>query len=97
MRHVIQLVLAVLALAGGVITGLQSRSVVFVAPVADGQPSTTSVALDPPLMLLTWGLVTAAGVLGVLGVAGLIRARSARRAAATLRTPASDPPALEPS
>lgn len=77
MRHVIQLVLAVVALAGGVIAGLNSRSVVFVAPVADGQPSTTSVAFDPPLMMLTWGLVTAAGVLAVLGVAGLIRRRRA--------------------
>jgi hypothetical protein len=95
-RHVIQLVLAALALAGAVLTGLQSRSVVYVAPVADGQPSTTSVAFDPPLMLLTWGLVTAAGVLAVLGVAGLVRARRARDAA-VLKTPASDPPALEPT
>ncbi|SBS75829.1 conserved exported hypothetical protein [uncultured Mycobacterium sp.] len=93
MRHVIQLVLAALALAGGVITGLQVRSVVFVAPVADGQPSTTSVAFDPPLMMLTWGLVTAAGVLAVLGVVGLVRARRAR--GATLRTPASGLPVQE--
>ena len=77
MRHVVQLVLAALAMAGGVITALQARSVVFVAPVADGQPSTTSLAFDPPLMMLTWGLVTAAGVLLVLGVAGLIRRRRA--------------------
>lgn len=96
MRHVIQLVLAALALAGAVLTGLQARSVVPVAPVADGQPSTTSFVYDPPLMLLTWLLITAAGVLAVLGVAGLIRARRAR-AAAELRTPVSDPPALEPT
>jgi hypothetical protein len=94
-RHVIQLVLAVVALAGGVITGLQSRSLVYVTPVADGQPSTTSVAFDPPLMLLTWVLITAGGVLTVLGVAGLVRARRAR-AAVVLKTPESDPPALEP-
>ncbi|BBY63202.1 hypothetical protein [Mycolicibacterium helvum] len=93
MRHVIQLVLAALALAGAVITGLQVRSVVFVAPVADGQPSTTSAAYDPPLMMLTWALVTAAGVLAVLGVAGLVRARRAR--GVTLRTPASDLPVQE--
>lgn len=95
MRHVIQLVLAALVLAGGVIIGLQVRSVVFVAPVADGQPSTTSVGYDPPLMMLTWVLVTAAGVLAVLGVAGLVRARRAR--GATLRTPASVPQAQEPT
>jgi hypothetical protein len=95
-RHVIQLVLAALALAGGVASGLQSRGLVYVAPVADGQPSTMSVAYDPPLMLLTWVLVTLAGVLAVLGVAGLVRARRAR-GAAVLKTPASDPPALEPT
>ncbi|BBY59189.1 hypothetical protein [Mycolicibacterium sarraceniae] len=95
MRHIVQLVLAALALAGGVVTGLQIRSVVFVAPVADGQPSTTSVAFDPPLMMLTWALITAAGVLAVLGVAGLVRAGRVRDAA-TVRTPVSDPPAPEP-
>ncbi|GAY14636.1 hypothetical protein [Mycobacterium sp. shizuoka-1] len=96
MRHIVQLVLAALALAGGVITGLQSRHLVFVAPVADGQPSTTSVAYDPPMMVLTWALITAAGVLAVLGVAGVIRARRARTAA-VLSTPVSDLPAPEPS
>jgi cytochrome c-type biogenesis protein CcmH/NrfF len=68
--------------------------VVFVAPVADGQPSTMSVAYDPPLMMLTWVLITAAGVLAVLGVTGLVRARRAR---GTLRTPVSGPPAQEPT
>jgi hypothetical protein len=95
-RHVVQLVLAALALAGAVITGLDSRSVVPVSPVADGQPSTTSVAFDPPLMFLSWALLTAAGVLLVLGVAGLLRGSQAR-AVAAIRTPASDPPALEPT
>ncbi|AQT78602.1 hypothetical protein B1R94_04080 [Mycolicibacterium litorale] len=77
MKHIIQLVLAVLTLAAGVASGLAARSLVYVAPVADGQPSTTSVAYDPPMMALTWLLVTAAGVLAVLGVAGLVRARRA--------------------
>jgi hypothetical protein len=94
-RHVIQLVVAVLASAGAVAAGLDARSVVPVGPVADGQPSTTSFAFDPPLMFLTWGLVTVAGVLLVLGVAGLRRGRQAR--AAAIRTPASDPPAPEPT
>jgi hypothetical protein len=94
-RHVVQLVLAALALAGAVVTGLAARSVVVVAPVTDGQPSTTSATFDPPLMLLTWLLITAFGVLAVLGVAGLVRAQRTR--AAELRTPASDLPAPEPS
>lgn len=93
MRHVIQLIVAALAAAGAVVTGLAARSVAVVAPVADGQPSTTSAVFDPPLMMLTWLLITTAGVLAVLGVAGLVRAKRAR----TVRTLASDPPAPEPS
>lgn len=90
MRHIVQLVLAALALAGAVLSWLQVRTVVDVAPIADGQPATTSVAYSPPMMLLTMLLTTAAGVLLVVGVAGLVRAR--RR----LRTPASDLPVPAP-
>jgi len=93
MRHVIALIVAALAAAGAVVTGLAARSVAVVAPVADGQPSTTSAVFDPPLMVLTWLLITTAGVLAVLGVAGLVRAKRAR----AVRTLASDPPAPEPS
>ncbi|TGD88927.1 hypothetical protein BayCH28_05935 [Mycolicibacterium sp. CH28] len=75
MRHIVQLVLAVLVLAAGIASGLAARTMVYVAPVTDGQPSTTSVVYNPPMMMLTWALVTAAGVLAVLGVAGLVRAR----------------------
>nr|WP_243841707.1 cytochrome c-type biogenesis protein CcmH [Mycobacterium sp. DL592] len=57
---------------------MQVRSIVDVAPVTDGQPATTSVLYDPPLMVLTMVLATAAGVLLVLGVAGLVRARRRR-------------------
>ena len=79
MRHIVQLVLAVLALAAGIASGLAARSMVYVAPVTDGQPSTTSVVYDPPMMVLTWALVTAAGVLAVLGVSGVVRARRGRQ------------------
>jgi hypothetical protein len=89
------LVLAVLASAGAVIAALQARAVVSVAPVADGEPPTTSFVFDPPLMMLTWLLITMAGVLAVLGIAGLRRARKAREA--VLRTPASGLPVPEPS
>ncbi|BBZ79400.1 hypothetical protein MANY_47370 [Mycolicibacterium anyangense] len=75
MRHVIALVLAVLAGVGAVWSWLQVRTIVDVAPVTDGQPATTSVAYDPPLMLLTMALATAAGVLLVVGVAGVVRSR----------------------
>ena len=73
-----QLVLAVLAAVGAVLSWLQVRSIVDVAPVTDGQPATTSVVYDPPLMVLTMVLATAAGVLLVLGVAGVVRARRRR-------------------
>ena len=84
-----QLAVATLALIGAVLSWLQVRSIVDVAPIADGQPATTSVAYSPPLMMLTMLLATVAGVLIVLGVAGLIRGRRAR-------TPGSVPPAPAP-
>ena len=74
-RHIVQLVLATLALVGAVLSWLQVRSIVDVSPIADGQPATTSVAYSPPMMVLTMLLATTAGVLIVLGVAGLIRGR----------------------
>lgn len=74
-----QLVLAGLAIAGAVLSWLQVTSDVYVAPVADGQPATTSVAYYAPMMFLTLVLATTAGVLLVLGVAGLVRRRAFRR------------------
>jgi hypothetical protein len=74
-RHIVQLVLAGLALIGAVLSWLQVRSLVDVSPIADGQPATTAVVYSPPMMLLTTLLATAAGVLLVLGIAGLLRAR----------------------
>ena len=84
-----QLAVATLALIGAVLSWLQVRSIVDVAPIADGQPATTSVAYSPPLMMLTMLLATVAGVLIVLGVAGLVRVRRARR-------PGSVPPVPAP-
>lgn len=78
MRHFVQLVLAALTLIGAVLTWFQVRTIVDVAPVADGQPATTSVDYSPPMMFLTMLLVTAAGVLLVLGIGGLLRARRQR-------------------
>lgn len=72
-RHIVQLVLAVLAAVGAVLVWLSVTSVVDVAPVAEGQPATVSVVYDPPMMLAVWSLATAAGVLAVLGIAGLRR------------------------
>jgi uncharacterized membrane protein YidH (DUF202 family) len=69
MRARIELVLAVVAVAGCVLTWLAARSTVEVAPVLDGEPLTTSVVYSPPLLVLSVFLATVAGVLAVLGVA----------------------------
>ena len=75
-----QLVLAGLAIVGAVRSWLGSTKVVDVAPIADGQPATTSVVYHAPMLLLTLGLATTAGVLLVLGIAGLVRGRNRRKA-----------------
>jgi hypothetical protein len=63
-----------LALCLPALSWAQVRSLVEVAPVTEGQPATFSVVYDPPMMMLTLVLVTAAGVLAILGIAGLRRA-----------------------
>jgi hypothetical protein len=76
-RQVIELVLAALALVGAVWSGLNVRSIVDVAPIIDGERATTSVAYDPPLLVLTL-LLTAVGlILAIVAVAGWRRERSA--------------------
>jgi hypothetical protein len=73
-RAVIELLVACAAVAGCAVSWSGVRSTVAVAPVADGQPATTSVVYDPSLLLLTLLLATAAGMLAVIGVARLRRA-----------------------
>ena len=72
-RAVVELVLACTAVAGCAISCSAVRSTVAVAPVAKGQPETTSVVYDPSLLLLTLLLATAAGMLAVVGTARLRR------------------------
>ena len=76
-RAAIELVLALAAGAGAVLSWAGVRSTVQVAPVIDGQPVTTSVVYDPPMLLLTLLLATVAGVLAVIAAARLRRARGA--------------------
>jgi len=73
-RHVIQLIVAVGAVAGAALCWSQAKTLVDVAPITDGQPATISAVYDPPTMVLALVLATVAGVLAVLGVAGLRRA-----------------------
>lgn len=74
-----------LALAGAVAWGSAAswsmvRFTVLVAPIADGEPVTTSVSYDPRLLLLTLLLAALAGVLTVVGSARLCRAGRQRNA-----------------
>jgi hypothetical protein len=73
-RGIVELVLACAAAAGCAISWSGVRSTVAVAPVAHGQPVTTSVVYDPALLVLTLLLATAGGMLAVIGVARLRRA-----------------------
>jgi NO-binding membrane sensor protein with MHYT domain len=77
-RALAELILAGAALVGAGVSWSQARRTVGVAPVADGQPFTTSLVYDPQLLLLTLVLVTTAGVLAVVGLARLRRERGAR-------------------
>jgi hypothetical protein len=69
MRARVELMLAVVAAAGCVLSWLAASSTVVVAPVLDGEPVTTSVVYNPPLLVLSLFLATVAGVLAVVGIA----------------------------
>jgi hypothetical protein len=73
-RAFVELALACAAALGCAASWSAVRSTVAVAPVASGQPVTTSVVYDPQLLLLALLLATAAGILAVVGVARLRRA-----------------------
>jgi hypothetical protein len=72
-RAVVELALAVAAVAGCALSWSAVRSTVEVAPVAKDQPMTTAVVYDPSFLLLTLLLATAAGMLLVVGIARLRR------------------------
>ena len=74
-RGVVQLVIAAFAAVGCVRAWLRASSYAEVAPVIDGEPSTTSVIYDAPMLTLSLLLATVAGVCLVLGVANLRRRR----------------------
>jgi len=77
-RALVELGLAFFALAAASVTWAHARHTVTVAPVADGQPVTTSLVYHPQVLVLTLVLITTAGVLEVVGVARLWRERGSR-------------------
>ena len=74
-RALVELALACAALVGAGVGWSHAHHMQAVAPVADGQPPTTSLVYDPQLLLVTLVLLTTAGVLAVVGGARLWRAR----------------------
>jgi len=73
-RAILELLLAIVAAAGCVLSWLAAQSTAAVAPVIEGEPMTTSVIYSAPLLVLSLVLATVAGVLAVLGFASLRRA-----------------------
>lgn len=84
MRAVVELGLACAAALGCALSWSQVRSTVLVAPIADGEPVTTSVNYDPQQLLLALLLAAAAGVLGVVGAARICRVVRQRKAGAVI-------------
>lgn len=78
LRAIVELVLAVAAAVGSVVSWLASVSTVAVPPIIEGEPLTTSWVYSPPLLTLSLLLATVAGVLAVLGVARMRRANRGR-------------------
>jgi hypothetical protein len=70
-RAVVELLLAVVAAVGSVLSWLGASSTVVVAPVLDGEPMTTSMVYSPPMLVLSLVLATIAGGLAVVGIAQL--------------------------
>jgi hypothetical protein len=85
---VIELLLAVAAAVGSVLSWIGASATVSVPPILEGEPWTTQVEYSAPLVLLSLALATIAGVLIVLGAARLV---SGGRAGNAAEAPATDP------
>lgn len=75
-RAALELVLAVAAAAGSVLSWTAAATTVAVAPVLEGEPETSSVEYSAPMLGLALLLAAVAGVLVVLAVAHGRRARA---------------------
>ncbi len=72
-RAVLELMVAAIAAVGCVLSWIAATTTIEVAPVLDGEPSTTAVSYSAPLLVLALMLAGLAGVLTVLAVARLRR------------------------
>lgn len=73
LRAVLEFVVAAVAVVGCVLSWLAAATTIEVAPVLDGEPTTTAVNYSAPMLVLALVLAGLAGVLIVLGVARLRR------------------------
>ncbi|WP_066898053.1 hypothetical protein [Mycolicibacterium houstonense] len=72
-RAVLELIVAAAAAVGCVLSWIAAATTIEVAPVLDGEPSTTAISYSAPMLVLSLALAGLAGVLIVLGVARLRR------------------------
>jgi hypothetical protein len=79
---VVQLIVAVAAAVGCVLSWLSARSLEVVAPIIEGEPTKSTTVYDPPMMALAFLLAAVAGVAVVSGVARLRRRGSGGAAVA---------------
>jgi hypothetical protein len=86
-RALFELALAVVALIGCGLSWSSASQIRSVGPIADGQPSTTSLVYDPQLLLLTMVLAITAGLFAVAGVARLRRAAPVKPSSRSTATP----------
>ena len=73
---VVELVVALAATIGSVLSWLAAVTTMQVPPIIEGEPTTISVVYSPPLLTLSLLLATVAGVLVVLGVVRMRRGRA---------------------
>ncbi|OBB72272.1 putative transmembrane protein [Mycolicibacterium flavescens] len=76
-RAALELVLAVAAAVGSVLSWLAAPTTVAVPPVLEGEPQTTSVEYSAPMVGLALLLAAVAGVFVVLAIAHWRRDRRA--------------------
>jgi hypothetical protein len=72
-RSVIELVIAVAAAVGCVVSWSAASRTVTASPILPGEPETSEVVYSAPMLVLAVLLATVAGVLVVLAVARLRR------------------------
>ncbi|GAB3035439.1 hypothetical protein [Mycobacterium bourgelatii] len=75
-RAFVELACACAALVAAGLSWVHTRTTVAVAPVLEGQPTTTSVVFHPAQLVLTLLFATIAGIFTVVGMTRLARSKA---------------------